>query len=142
MAQLVVSRVIDRPPAVVFNFLAVNHLRNHPRWDPRMELHQLSDGPIGVGTRFRRRHTRVDVPVDGMMEVVEFEPDRALGVVIHDITPSGAIEVHSRMTTEPGEHGRTIVTIHLDMPAMEASMDPTMVEASLTRMKELIEAET
>jgi hypothetical protein len=34
------------------------------------------------------------------------------------------------------------VTIHLDIPAMPASMDPSMIEASLTNMKELIEAET
>jgi hypothetical protein len=76
------------------------------------------------------------------MEVVEFEPDRAMGVVIHDNTPNGPLEVHSRMTSEPEGEGRTTLTIHLDIPAMEASMDPSMVEASLARMKELIEAET
>ncbi len=76
------------------------------------------------------------------MEVVEFEPDRAFGVVIHDQTPKGALEVRSRMTLEPAGDGRTELTVHLDVPDTEATMDPSMVEASLRRMKELIESET
>ncbi len=139
---LSVSTVIDRSPDVVFDFCVVNHLRNHPRWDPRMELQQLTDGPVGVGTRFRRRHTRVETPVEGTMEVVEFEPDRAFGVVIHDMTPSGPLEVHSRMTLEPAGDGHTRLTVHLDIPGTEATMNPSMVEGSLRRMKELIESET
>ena len=107
-----------------------------------MELRQLTDGPIGVGTRIQRRHTRLGVPIEGTMEVVEFQAERAMGAVIHDSTPTGELEVHSRMTAEPEGEGHTTVTIHLDIPAMAASMDPSMVEASLTRMKELIEAET
>ena len=140
--KLSVSKVIDRPPAVVWQFFAVDHLRNHPRWDPKMELRQLTDGPIGVGTRIQRRHTRLGVPIEGTMEVVEFQPERAMGAVIHDSTPTGPLEVHSRMTAEPEGEGRTTLTIHLDIPAMAASMDPSMVEASLSKMKELIEAET
>jgi len=140
--KLSLSKVIDRPPAVVFDFWAVNHLRNHPRWDPKMELRQLTEGPVGVGTRFHRRHTRVGAPIEGTMEVVEFEPNRSLGAVIHDIAPNGPLEVHSRTTFEPEGEGRTKLTIHLEIPSMEASMDPSMVEASLSKMKELIEAET
>lgn len=119
--ELEVSRVIDRPPTVVFDFVAVNHLRNHPRWDPKMELRQVTDGPIGVGTRFQRRHTRVGKPVEGTMEVVEFEPERAMGVVIHDVTPNGPLEVRSRVTVEPAGEGSSTVTIHLDIPGMEAT---------------------
>lgn len=51
-----VSQVIDRPVDTVFQFIAHDHLRNHPRWDPDMELEQVTDGPIGVGTVIRRRH--------------------------------------------------------------------------------------
>jgi hypothetical protein len=140
--NLAVSKVIHRPPAAVWQFYAVDHLRNHPRWDPKMELWQLTEGPIGVGTRIQRRHTRLDVPVDGTMEVVEFVPERAMGVVIRDSTPTGELEVHSRMTTKPEGEGRTTVTIHVEIPAMTASMDPTMIESSVTNMKRLIEAET
>jgi uncharacterized protein YndB with AHSA1/START domain len=139
--KLSLSKVIDRPPTAVWQFFAVDHLRNHPRWDPKMELRQLTEGPIGVGTRIQRRHTRLGAPIEGTMEIVEFEPERAMGAVIHDSTPTGELEVQSRMTAEPiGQN--TVLTIDLDVPAMAASMDPSMVEASLTKMKELIEAET
>ena len=40
---------VDRPPADVFRFVAVEHVRNHPRPDPKMELEQLSDAAIGSG---------------------------------------------------------------------------------------------
>lgn len=136
------STVIDRPPAVVWQFLAVDHVRNHPRWDPQMELRQLTDGPIGVGTRIARRHTRLDVPITGTMEIVEFEPELAMATIIHDDTPRGPLEVHSRMTMEPAGAGSTTLTIELEMPGSDASMDPAMIEGSLARMKQLIEAQT
>lgn len=136
------SKDIDRPPAAVWQFIAVDHVRNHPRWDPRMELRQITAGPIGVGTRIHRRHTRVGVPIEGEMEVVEFEPRRALGTVIRDRTPDGELEVHSRLILKPKGPERTMVTIQLDLPGTAPSMDPGMIEGSLSRMKELIEAET
>jgi hypothetical protein len=139
--DLAVSTKIDRPPDVVFRFCAVDHLRNHPRWDPKMQLEQRTNGPVGVGTVFARRHTRVDVPIEGTMAVDEFVPDQSFGVEIRDVTPGGPLVVHSRMTMEP-DAGGTRLTIHLSIPGMDASMDPSMVEASLGRIKELIEAET
>ena len=41
-----VSGVIDRSVAEVFRFQAIEHIRNHPRWDPYMQLEQVTDGPI------------------------------------------------------------------------------------------------
>ncbi len=72
--QVQVSIEIARPLADVWQFWAVEHVRNHPRWDPDIELEQISEGPMGRGTRIRRRNTRWETPVDGEMEVVEFEP--------------------------------------------------------------------
>ncbi len=140
--DLSVSQVIDRPPNVVFDFVAINHLRNHPRWDPKMELEQLTEGPIGVGTRLRRRHTRVGAPIEGTMEITEFEPDHAMRTVIRDEISGGTLEVHARMVVEPIGDDRTELTFYLNIPAMHESMDPSMVEASLRRIKELIESET
>lgn len=128
--------MIDRPPSEVFRFIAVHHVRNHPRWDPKMELEQLTEGPIGVGTVIRRRHTHAGAPTEGTMEVLEFVPDRVLGMVIRD----GPIEMFSRMTFEPhGEHA-TLLTGNLDVPSMSEPMDPRPIEESLRHMKELIEA--
>lgn len=33
-----VSEEIERPVPVVFKFFAEDHVRNHPRWDPDIEL--------------------------------------------------------------------------------------------------------
>jgi hypothetical protein len=43
-----------------------------------MELEQLTEGPIGVGTVIRRRHTHYGEPIEGTMEVVEYETDQGL----------------------------------------------------------------
>lgn len=138
---LELSTIIDRPPAVVFDFYAVNQVRNHPRWDPHMHLEQLTEGAVRVGTRIKRRHTRAGSPIEGVMEVVEFEPDRAMGMNIVDQTPNGPLEVHGRATFEAVGEGSTKLTFYLDIPGMPASMDPSMIEGSLRRIKELVEAE-
>ena len=138
--KLVLSTLINRPPHVVFDFFAVNHVQNHPRWDPHMELQQVSDGAIGVGTQIQRRQTRMGPPIEGTMEIVEFEPGRAFGAVIVDQTPNGPLEIHSRATLDPVDGSGTKLTFHLDIPAMDASPDPSMIENSLRRIKELIEA--
>ena len=140
--KLSVSKEIARPPEVVWQFLVIDHVRNHPRWDPNMELRPLTEGPTRVGTRIARRHTRLATPIEGTMEVVEFEPPRTFGAVIHDETPAGPLEVRSRMTLKPSGADGTILTIELELPGRAESMDPSMVEGSLAKMKELIEAET
>ena len=140
--KLEVSIVIDRPPAVVFDFYAVNHVRNHPRWDPHMQLTQLTEGPVGVGTRIQRRHTRLDTPIEGIMEVVEFDPGKAMKAVIVDQTPNGPLEVHGRVTFDPVDGGKTKLTLELDMPHYHGSMDRGMIEGGYRRIKELVETET
>jgi len=139
--KIEVSQVIDRPIADVFSFYAVDHVRNHPRWDPGMQLEQVSAGPIGVGTVIRRRHAHFGAPVEGTMEVVEYEPEQAIGVVIHD----GSTEMRSRTTFHPEGDGRTTMVIGIDLPGMDESADPaslrSMVERSARTIKELIESE-
>lgn len=135
--KLQLTQVIDRPPAEVFRFIARNHVGNHPRWDPMMELEQLTEGAVGVGTMILRRNTHSGMPVEGMMEVVEFEPDHAFGMVIND----GPIQMHSRMTFEPEGMDATRITASLDVPSMATQMDPGPIQESMRRMKELIEAE-
>jgi hypothetical protein len=74
------TTVIDRPAAVAWDFYAVHHAQNHPRWDPDIELEKTTDGPIKVGTVISRRSTRFDTPTEGTMEVTEFEPERSMQV--------------------------------------------------------------
>ncbi len=136
--RIELSQVIDRPPGEVFRFIAADHVRNHPRWDPKMELEQVTEGPVGVGTVIRRRQTHTGAPVDGTMEVVEFESDHAFGMVIND----GSIEMHSRMMFEPQGSHATRITATLDVPSMVDPMDSGPIQRSMRRMKELIESES
>ena len=135
--RLDVSEVIDRPPADVFGFYAVNHVQNHPRWDLDMELEQLTDGPIGVGTVIRRRHTHDGELIEGSMEVVEYQPDRAFGVVIHD----GPVEILGRMGIEPRGEGGTRLTMAIEIPGSTNPIDPAPLERTLRNIKVLIESE-
>jgi hypothetical protein len=135
-----VSEVIDRPVAEVFHFYAVEHVRNHPRWDPDMHLEQVSAGPIGVGTIIRRRNTHSGTPVEGTMEVVEFEPNRAMGVVIHD----GPTETRGRVTFKAEGEERTTLTISAEFADMDESMKPMitgLVQRSARNIKHLVESE-
>ena len=135
-----VSTVVNRPVADVFQFYAYDHVRNHPRWDPDMELEQETDGPIGVGTIIRRRNTHSGTPVEGTMEVVEFEPNRAMGVVIHD----GPAETLGRVTFKPEGQRRTTLTINAEFPDMDPMMESRiigLVERSARNIKHLIESE-
>ena len=131
------SQVIDRKPADVFQFVAVDHVRNHPRWDTKMELEQLTEGPIRVGTIVRRRHTHVGDPVDGTMECVEFEPPRAMGWLILD----GQVEMRGRMTIAPEGPDRSTLTGSVDIQGAVDPLDPAPFGETLRRIKELIESE-
>ena len=52
MARVEGEIIIYRPVEEVFDFVADE--RNEPRYNPRMlDAEQISEGPIGVGTRFR-----------------------------------------------------------------------------------------
>lgn len=140
--KIEVSQVIDRPASTVFRFYAHDHVRNHPRWDPMMELEQIGDGPIGVGTVIRRRNRHFGDPIEGTMEVTEFEENRAMGVVIHD----GDTETFSRMVCEPVGSDRTRIVISADMPWLD---DPDasaglneMIQGTADTIKQLVESET
>jgi hypothetical protein len=139
--RLQVSQVIDRPVVDVFHFHAHEHVRNHPRWDPDIELEQVSDGPIEIGTIMRRRNCRSGTPVEGTMEVVEFEPNRVFGVVIHD----GPVEMHGRTTFEALGNDQTTITTFVEIPSMDDSMDTSFLtsrmESSVQNMKRIMESE-
>src|SRR5512144_1733934 len=136
MSTDVIYRLIDK----FFRFYAVEHVRNHPRWDPDIELWLDSDAPLGVGTVIRRRNRRSGTPVEGTMEVVEFEPDRAFGVIIHD----GPVEMRGRATFEAVSDHQTIITTFVELPGMDESMDKSFLISRLERSgqirKRLIES--
>ena len=136
-----VSEVIERPVEDVFRFYAVEHVQNHPRWDPYMQLEKVTDGPIGVGTVIKRVNSRSGSPVEGTMEVEEFESNQSMSMIIHD----GPMEMRGRATVEPESDERTKLIIDVEIPGMHEAMDTSMLsdgmQQSLRNIKQLIESE-
>lgn len=134
------STAIDRPLADVWAWYAIDHVRNHPRWDPDMTLTQITDGPIGLGTKIHRRNTRWGHPVEGEMEVVELEPEQALGMAIHDEN----MEMRGRTTFEADGPDRTLITVTADIPGLDeerAGYLASLMDRSMGRVKELCEGD-
>ena len=138
--KLELSQVIDRPPAVVFRFIVVDHVRNHPRWDPNMQLEQVSDGPNGVGTIIKRINSHSGAPVEGTMEIVEFEPNRAFGMIVHD----GPVEMVAWATYEAESDDRTTLTLNVEFLGMDesiAGMLTSEMDQVAQTIKQFIESE-
>lgn len=127
----------DRPVDQVFRFYAEDHVKNHPRWDPDIELWLDEDAPIGVGTVIRRRNHRSGTPVEGTMEVVEYEPNRSFGVLTRD----GPMEMRARATFHDLGGGRTRLNLIVDLPIEESmkSHITGLMQESLRSIKELLE---
>ena len=134
------SKIIDRPVAEVFHIHAREHVRNHPRWDPFMQLEQVSDGPIGVGTIIKRINSHSGTPVEGTMEVVEFEPNRAVGMVIHD----GPVSMVARATYNAESDDRTRLTLIVEFLGMDESMADMLaseMDKAAQTIKQFVESE-
>lgn len=105
--ELAASVEIERPIADVWRWYAEDHVRNHPRWDPDLELEQISDGPMGLGTRIRRRNTMGETPVEGEMEMTEWEPMHAVATSIRDGDVRTQDEPRSRSKDPNGPSSRS-----------------------------------
>jgi len=105
------SIVIARPLAATFGF--VTDFRNAARWDPRTyDAHKVSDGEIGVGTRFvlrggliaKQTLDRFHVPevlrlaTDLTYEVVAFTPDAEM--IVRGETEALRYEDHLTFSAE------------------------------------------
>jgi len=138
--KVAVSTTIERPVAAVWRWYAVDHVRNHPRWDPDMELEPISEGPIGLGTTIRRRNRHFGDPIEGEMEIVEWEPERAMGVRIHDANA----DTHGRVTFEALGPNATRLTLEADFPGLDDSkvdqLRP-MIERTAHNIRQLVESD-
>ena len=124
------SHVINRPVDKVFHFMVVEHVKNHPRWDSDIELWLDADEPIGVGTIIKRRNSRSGTPIEGTMEVTEFEHNRKFITIIHD----GPAKMIGGLTFEPVGDDQTKVTTLIDLPDMDESMDTSFLMKRLERL--------
>jgi hypothetical protein len=74
--------VINRPIDEVFDFVADE--RNEPKYNPQMtRAEMVTEGPIGVGTKFHSVMTGVGRGADMTIEFTEFDRPRRLGSATH-----------------------------------------------------------
>lgn len=135
------SGVIDRPVTEVFQFHAVDHVKNHPRWDPNMQLDDLTDGPMGVGKKIKRINSHSGKPVEGTMEVTEFVPNKAVTMLIHD----GPAMLIARATYEAEGEGKTLLTMNVEIPdldEMDTDMLVTAMQTSIRNINQLLSSES
>jgi hypothetical protein len=72
MAHITGQIVIHRPIDEVFDFVADE--RNEPRYNPQMiAAEQLTDGPVGPGTRFHAALRTRGRPTDMIIELVDYQ---------------------------------------------------------------------
>ncbi|HSM71182.1 MAG TPA: hypothetical protein VK851_06535 [Anaerolineales bacterium] len=122
------SGVIDHPISKVFHFHAVEHVQNHPRWDPNIKLDHLTHGPMAVGKKIKRINSRSGQPVEGTMEVTEFELDKAITMIIHD----GPVKLIGRVTYEPEGTNKTRLTMKIEFPDLD-QMDTEILVSGMQR---------
>jgi hypothetical protein len=134
------SGVIECPVSEVFQFHAVDHVKNHPRWDPNIQLDDLNKGPMQVGKMIKRVNSRSGKPVEGTMEVIEFEPDQAVTMLIHD----GPVKLIARAAYEAEGDNQTRLTMKIEFPDMD-EMDTTnlvsAMQGSIRNIDQLLKSE-
>lgn len=141
LMKLEVSTTIERPVATVWDFYAVHHVENHPRWNPDVELADTSAEPIGVGTVIRRRSRLSGAPTEGTMEITEFEPQK----VMRASTQDGPITIDGWAFFSARGENSTQLTMGGEFPGMDDEMKEKirpLMERSIVNIKALVESET
>jgi hypothetical protein len=135
-----VERIVQRPPQVVFDFVARRHFENHPRWDADvLEMSQTSPGPVGVGTTARIVRRQGRGRVEGVATVVEYEPDRRaawdvrfgafrLDQRVELIPEQGGAATRVRLSIETSAQG----PVRIIVPLLRARFRKTMTQSLRT----------
>ena len=95
MARVEGEIIINRSVDEVFDFVADE--RNEPRYNPHMiRAEQISDGPIGLGTRFHTELKTMGQTMPMVVEFTSFERPRRLA----SVTRSSMMETEGALTFE------------------------------------------
>ena len=103
MTTVSTERIVQRPPADVFRFVATDHFANHPKWDPDLlEMTPTTPGPIRVGSTARVVRRQGRRSVEGTATVTAYDPDRLAAFDVR----FGPFELRQRAECFPEQHGR------------------------------------
>ncbi len=98
--QYKVSVDIARPVTDVFQF--VTNVENQPKWQAAsVENHQLTPGPMAVGTKIQHIGKWLGRRYESLGQVVDFEPDRRWAYK----SLSGPYQLEMRYRFEPAAAG-------------------------------------
>lgn len=98
MIDFVIEREIARAPSEVFAYMT--DASKLASWQ-KNTLSAVPDRPMGLGTKIREVHSAPGGKrIETLVEVVEYEPDRAFGMRITEGLP-----VHGQITLEPSDTG-------------------------------------
>lgn len=87
---------INRPVETVFDTVADE--RNEPKYNPRLQrVEQVTDGPIGAGTRFRAATTTMGRPVAMTIAFKDFDRPRRLT----SVTRMSAMDIAGTLSFDP-----------------------------------------
>jgi carbon monoxide dehydrogenase subunit G len=123
MAGFETSEWIAQPPEQVFGFLH-DPDRAGQVVPSVIKLEKVTDGPVGVGTRFRETRLVRGDEHETELEVVQYEPPRAYGV--RNVT-NGIETVYTYRLAPEG--GGTQITLQAEVKAggLKAMMVPVVV---------------
>jgi carbon monoxide dehydrogenase subunit G len=92
--------LINRPTEEVFDFVADE--RNEPRYNPHMRrAERISDGPVGLGTRFRAEIVSMGRTVEMIIEFTGYDRPRRLASSTH----MSSMDTHGGLTFDPVPEG-------------------------------------
>lgn len=100
MVEVEKSVVIGRPIDEVFAY--VTDFRHSPEWQEGMlQVRKITDGPLGVGTRFQVVRKLMGRQVEGIVEFVVYKPNsEARWTLLAGSMPPGQASYHLESTPE------------------------------------------
>ncbi|HET7482366.1 MAG TPA: SRPBCC family protein [Actinomycetota bacterium] len=141
-----VGEQINRPAHDVWDYIATNHVQNHPRWDPAIvKLEQKDSGPLGEGSRLEmvRKDSGPAMTMD--VRMVEWDVDRKMAFEADakqlNMTANMALEAVNPTTTTLNVtvdvEGKGVLKVM--MPVMGGRMKK-QIAAGLVRIKQALES--
>ncbi len=134
--------LIHKPVGEVFDY--VSDIQNGPNWQTGLlEVRRITDGPVGVGTRFTSVRKFMGRSVESDIEFSDYELNRKMSIK----SVSGNSPFKQTFIFEPAADGtRLISRFELHMGGIMALAEPLMASgvrrelaADFGRLKEAIE---
>jgi uncharacterized protein YndB with AHSA1/START domain len=121
---------VARPPSEVFAY--VSDPRNLREWQGTARVEQLTEGAVGVGTRFRETHERMGRRLESVTEVTAYEPDSRFAIRVVE----GPLPIDGDWRFAPADGGtRVRFAARGGVPARMRLLAPLIARAVRRQMR-------